>query len=76
MLAHERRRVPVLLRRLCCAHKHVFRLLRDERLTVCRRDGRKRALGTRVPMLVAQLLNDRRSTSPATSSAIARACAS
>jgi hypothetical protein len=32
---------------------------REERLTVRRRGGRKRALGTRAPMIAAQLPNDR-----------------
>ena len=32
-------------------HKRLFRLYRDERLTVCGRGGRKRTLGTRAPML-------------------------
>ena len=33
-------------------HKRLFRLYREERLMVRRRGGRKRALGTRAPMLV------------------------
>jgi hypothetical protein len=37
----------------------LFRLYREERLTVRRRGGRKRALGTRAPMIAAQLPNDR-----------------
>ena len=55
-LAHERRRfgyrrLHVLLRREGYAvnHKRLFRLYREERLTVRRRGGRKRALGTRAP---------------------------
>ena len=40
-------------------HKRLFRLYREERLMVRRRGGRKRALGTRAPMLVPQLPNDR-----------------
>src|ERR1041384_159339 len=40
-------------------HKRLFRLYREERLVVRRRGGRKRALGTRAPMLVPQLPNDR-----------------
>ncbi|WP_337960739.1 DDE-type integrase/transposase/recombinase, partial [Aeromonas hydrophila] len=36
-----------------------FRLYREERLTVRRRGGRKRALGTRAPMTVPLLPNDR-----------------
>ena len=40
-------------------HKRLFRLYREERLMVRRRGGRKRALGTRAPMMVPQLPNDR-----------------
>ena len=40
-------------------HKRLFRLYREERLMVRRRGGRKRALGTRAPMLVTQWPNDR-----------------
>ena len=40
-------------------HKRLFRLYREERLMVRRRGGRKRALGTRAPMLVPQLPNER-----------------
>ena len=40
-------------------HKRLFRLYREERLMVRRRGGRKRALGTRTPMLVPQWPNDR-----------------
>ena len=65
-LAHERRRfgyrrLHVLLRRegFTVNHKRLFRLYREEGLTVRRRGGRKRALGTRVPMLVPQLPNER-----------------
>ena len=65
-LAHDRRRfgyrrLPVLLRRegFTVNHKRLFRLYREERLMVLRRGGRKRALGTRVPMLVPQWPNDR-----------------
>jgi putative transposase len=65
-LAHERRRfgyrrLHVLLRRegFKVNHKRLFRLYREERLTVRRRGGRKRALGTRAPMLVPQLPNER-----------------
>jgi hypothetical protein len=35
-------------------HKKLFRLYREERLTVRRRGGRKRAIGTRAPMAVPQ----------------------
>ena len=65
-LAHERRRfgyrrLQVLLRRegFTVNHKRLFRLYREERLMVRRRGGRKRALGTRAPMLVPQWPNDR-----------------
>jgi len=40
-------------------HKRLFRLYREERLMVRRRSGRKRALGTRAPMLISQWPNDR-----------------
>ena len=65
-LAHERRRfgyrrLHVLLRRegFIVNHKRLFRIYREERLMVRRRGGRKRALGTRAPMLVPQWPNDR-----------------
>jgi hypothetical protein len=65
-LAHEGRRfgyrrLHVLLRRegFKVNHKRLFRLYREERLMVRRRGGRKRAFGTRVPMLVPQLPNER-----------------
>ena len=65
-LAHERRRfgyrrLLVLLRRegFVVNHKRLFRIYREERLVVRRRGGRKRALGTRAPMLVSQWPNDR-----------------
>ena len=65
-LAHERRRfgyrrLLVLLRRegFFVNHKRLFRLYREERLMVRRRGGRKRALGTRAPMLAPQCPNDR-----------------
>ena len=40
-------------------HKQLFRLYREERLTVRKRGGRKRALGTRAPMTVPQDRNQR-----------------
>ncbi len=59
VLAQERRRfgyrrLHVLLRREghVVNHKRLFRLYREERLTVRRRGGRKRAIGTRSPMLL------------------------
>ena len=58
-LAHERcrfgyRRLHVLLRREghLVNHKKLFRLYREEKLTVRKRGGRKRAIGTRAPMLI------------------------
>jgi putative transposase len=39
--------------------KKLFRIYWDERLTVCKRGGRKRALGTRSPMMLAQSRNQR-----------------
>ncbi|NEH75023.1 IS3-like element ISRle4 family transposase, partial [Rhizobium leguminosarum] len=65
-LAHERRRfgyrrIHVLLRREghLVNHKRLFRLYREEKLTVRKRGGRKRAIGTRAPMLVPMAANDR-----------------
>ena len=40
-------------------HKRLFRIYREERLLVRRRGGRKRALGTRAPMLIPEWPNDR-----------------
>jgi len=46
---------------ICCCewvlvnHKKLFRLYREERLTVRKRGGRKRALGTRAPISVPQV---------------------
>jgi putative transposase len=58
-LAPERRwfgyrRLHVLLRREGHAvnHKKLYRLYREEKLTVRKRGGHKRAIGTRAPMLV------------------------
>ncbi|MDH2356161.1 IS3 family transposase [Bradyrhizobium sp. SSUT112] len=55
------RRLHVLLRRegYLINHKKLFRLYREEKLTVRRRGGRKRAIGTRAPMLVPMTPNDR-----------------
>jgi putative transposase len=39
--------------------KKLFRLYREEKLAVRRRGGRKRAIGTRAPMLVPMAANDR-----------------
>ena len=65
-LAQERRRfgyrrLHVLLRREGYAvnHKRLFRLYREERLMVRRRGGRKRAIGTRAPMVLPLAPNER-----------------
>ena len=65
-LAHERRRfgyrrLHVLLRRegFRVNHKRLFRLYREEKLGVRKRQGRKRALGLRTPIPAAQGINDR-----------------
>jgi putative transposase len=65
-LAAERRRfgyrrLHILLRRegIRLNHKKLFRLYREERLTVRRRGGRKRALGTRAPITLPQEPNQR-----------------
>lgn len=66
MLAHERRRfgyrrLHVLLKRegVVVNHKRLFRLYREERLTVRRRGSRKRPIGTRSPLMVPASPNDR-----------------
>ena len=68
-LADERRRfgyrrLHILLRRegVGVNHKKLFRLYREEQLTVRRRGGRKRALGTRAPVAIPQGPNQRWST--------------
>jgi putative transposase len=55
------RRLLVLMRRegLIMNHKKFRRLYREERLQVRRRGGRKRALGTRVPLTIPQGANQR-----------------
>ena len=65
-LAGERRRfgyrrLHVLLRRegIEVNHKKLYRLYKEEKLTVRRRGGRKRALGTRRPMTVPDRPNRR-----------------
>ena len=65
-LAAERRRfgyrrLHILLRRegIVLNHKKLFRLYKEERLTVRRRGGRKRALGTRTPVPMPQGANQR-----------------
>lgn len=65
-LASERRRfgyrrLHILLRRegIELNHKKLYRLYKEERLTVRTRGGRKRALGTRAPMAIPQGSNQR-----------------
>ncbi len=55
------RRLAILLRREGKGMnlKKVYRLYREERLTVRKRGGRKRALGTRAPMAIPQEPNQR-----------------
>ena len=40
-------------------HKRLSRLYRQEKLGICKRDGRKRALGTRSPMALPEAPNQR-----------------
>jgi putative transposase len=65
-IAHERRRfgyrrVHILLKRegYMVNHKKLFRLYREEKLAVRRRGGRKRAIGTRAPMMIPLAPNER-----------------
>lgn len=65
-LANERRRfgyrrLAIMLKRdgLKMNLKKVYRLYKEERLTVRKRGGRKRALGTRAPMTMPQGANQR-----------------
>lgn len=65
-IAHERRRfgyrrLGIMLKRegYVVNHKKLYRLYREEGLAVKRRKGRKRALGTRRPMLVPNVPNQR-----------------
>ena len=65
-IAHERRRfgyrrIHVLLKRegTPVNHKKLFRLYREEKLSVRKRGGRKRAIGSRSPALVPLLPNMR-----------------
>ena len=55
------RRLHVLLRRegFAVNHKRLFRIYREERLMVRRRGGRKRAIGTRAPILTPLKPNER-----------------
>ena len=50
------RRLGLMLERqgIKLNHKKLYRLYREERLTVRKRGGRKRALGTRAPMVIPQ----------------------
>jgi len=64
-LAHERRRfgyrrLLIFLRRegFAVNHKRLFRIYREERLMVRKRNGRKRAVGTRSPMPIPKQPND------------------
>ncbi|KFC66784.1 Transposase [Bosea sp. LC85] len=65
-IARERRRfgywrLHVLFKREghVVNHKRLFRLYREEKLAVRQRGGRKRAVGTRAPMLVPLRPNER-----------------
>ena len=65
-LASERRRfgyrrLHILLRRegIEVNHKKLYRLYKEERLTVRKRGGRKRSLGIRAPMTIPQGTNQR-----------------
>lgn len=65
-IARERRRfgyrrLHVMLKREghVVNHKKLFRLYREEKLAVRRRGGRKRAMGTRAPMLLPARPNER-----------------
>jgi len=55
------RRLHILLRRegFAVNHKKLFRIYREERLTVRKRGGRKRAIGTRAPLDVPLARNKR-----------------
>jgi putative transposase len=65
-IAHERRRfcyrrVHIMLKRegTLVNHKKLFRLYREEKLYMRKRGGRKRAIGTRAPMVVPMAPNQR-----------------
>src|ERR1700758_232099 len=65
-IAHERRRfgyrrVHILLKRegYVVNHKKLFRLYREEKLAVRCRGSRKRAIGTRAPMMIPLAPNER-----------------
>ena len=65
LAAHRRRfgyrRLYLVLRRegVIVNHKKLFRIYREEKLAVRKRNGRKRALGTRAPMAIPQGRNQR-----------------
>lgn len=61
LVAFGYRRLHVLLRREghVVNHKRLFRIYREEKLTAHRRGGRKRAMGTRAPMLIPMAPNQR-----------------
>lgn len=54
-------RLYLMLRRegMLVNHKKVYRLYREEKLTVRKRGGRKRALGTRAPLALPEVKNQR-----------------
>jgi hypothetical protein len=54
--AYRYRRLGLLLARqgIRLNHKKLYRLYKEERLSVRKRGGRKRALGTRAPMAIPQ----------------------
>ncbi len=65
-LAHERRRFGYRRLHICSAvkcyvvnHKRLFQIYREEWLMVRRRGGRQRAMGTRAPMTIPLVPNDR-----------------
>ena len=55
------RRLHLLLKRegFCVNHKKLYRIYKEERLTVRKRGGRKRAVGTRAPIGIPQGRNQR-----------------
>ena len=55
------RRIGVMLERqgIVMNHKKLLRLYREEKLQVRKRGGRKRALGTRRPMVLPSRVNER-----------------
>lgn len=56
---HRRVHAPLKREGFVVNHKRLSRLHREERLAVRRRGGRKRAIGTRAPMIVPVRPNDR-----------------